>query len=124
MRDFTNLEEIKNIDPQDTVGSTNLAIQQMETAWNQVNQISAPQEYRNIKNVVFCGMGASIYGALVLKALLGRQMPFPSEVVSDYFLPDYVDENTLVVLTSYSGTTEEVLSCAQEAKAKKAKMIV
>jgi glucose/mannose-6-phosphate isomerase len=39
-------------------------------------------------------------------------------------LPDYVDSNTLVVLTSYSGTTEEVLSCAKDAKAKNAKMIV
>jgi glucose/mannose-6-phosphate isomerase len=124
MRDFSNLEEIKRIDPQDTVGSTNMIPQQMEAAWEEVNTVTAPQEYRNIKNIVFCGMGASIYGALVLKALLGREMPFPSEIVTDYFLPDYVDDQTLVVLTSYSGTTEEVLSCAEEAKAKKAKMVV
>src|SRR6185437_14921104 len=36
----------------------------------------------------------------------------------------YVGKNTLVVLTSYSGTTEEVLSCANEAKAKEAQMII
>ena len=66
-------------------------------------------------------MGASIYGALVTKSLLGLQMQYPSEVVTDYHLPAYVGENSLVVLTSYSGTTEEVLSCAEEAKAKKLK---
>ena len=124
MLNFDNTEELKKIDPRDTVGSTQLLAQQCEAAWEEVNKITVPQGYREIKNIVFCGMGASIYGALVIKALASRQMPFPSEIVSDYYLPDYVDNNTLVVLTSYSGTTEEVLSCAQEAKTRDAKMIV
>lgn len=124
MINFDNIEELKKIDPRDTVGSTQLLAQQCEAAWEEVNKITVPATYREIKNIVFCGMGASIYGALVIKALASRQMPFPSEVVSDYYLPDYVDNNTLVVLTSYSGTTEEVLSCAKEAKTRNAKMIV
>lgn len=118
------MEELKKIDPQNTMGSTDLLADQCAAAWNEVNKITVPTTYREIRNIVFCGMGASIYGALVLKALAGREMPFPSEVISDYFLPDYVDSNTLVVLTSYSGTTEEVLSCAKEAKARNAKMII
>lgn len=69
-------------------------------------------------------MGASIYGALVLKAMLGSSMRYPIEVVSDYHLPVYVNANTLVVLTSYSGSTEEVLSCAKEAAEKETKMLV
>lgn len=68
-------------------------------------------------------MGASMYGALVLKSLLGEKMPYPLEIVSDYHLPAYVDENTLVILTSASGSTEEVLSCAQDGKRLNAKMI-
>ncbi len=124
MNNFDDIEQLRKIDPMDTVGSTQLLAQQCEAAWQEVNKITVPATYREIKNIVFCGMGASIYGALVLKALAGREMPFPSEVVSDYFLPDYVDNNTLVVLTSYSGTTEEVLSCAKDAKTRNAKMIV
>ncbi len=124
MLDLNNIEELKKIDPQNTLGSTELLPKQCETVWEQVNKIDVPKSYREINKIVFCGMGASIYGALVFKALEGRGMPFPTEVVSDYYLPEYVDSNTLVVLTSYSGTTEEVLSCAQDAKAKKAKMLV
>lgn len=124
MIDLNNLAELKKIDPQNTLGSTELAPKQFEAAWEQVNKITVPKSYREINKIVFCGMGASVYGALVFKALAGPQMPVPSEVVSDYFLPDYVDSNTLVVLTSYSGTTEEVLSCAKNAKAKNAKMLV
>jgi glucose/mannose-6-phosphate isomerase len=124
MLDFKDIEKLRELDPGDTLGSTELLQKQCQTAWEQVSALSVPKEYRDINKIVFCGMGASVYGALVLKALMGPQMPVPCEVVSDYFLPNYVDEEALVVLTSYSGTTEEVLSCAEDAKSKKAKMLV
>lgn len=124
MIDFNDKEAIKKLDPQDTYGSVELVAEQLKTAWDEVNALDLPQHFSEVKNIVFCGMGASIYGALVLKALQGPQMPYPTETVSDYHLPAYVDEKTLVVLTSYSGTTEEVLSCADEALEKKAKMII
>lgn len=123
MLDLNNTEQIKQLDPQNTLGSTELLMKQCQAVWEEVTQLDLPK-IEGVKNVVFCGMGASIYGALVLKSLLGRDLPFPTEVVSDYFLPDYVGPDTLVVLTSYSGTTEEVLSCAEDAKAKQAKMVV
>ncbi|MGH7204053.1 MAG: SIS domain-containing protein [Candidatus Levyibacteriota bacterium] len=123
MLDLNNTEKIKKLDPVDTVGITEKIIEQCEAAWQQVNALDLPK-LENIENVVFCGMGASVYGALVLKSLLGSEIQFPTEVVSDYFLPDYVGKNSLVVLTSYSGTTEEVLSCAHDAKAKQAKMVI
>lgn len=123
MLDFNDTEAIKKLDPVNTVDTTEKLLEQCEAAWNQVNNLDI-SKLENIQTVVFCGMGASIYGALVLKSLLGTEIQFPTEVISDYFLPDYVGKNTLVVLTSYSGTTEEVLSCAKEAKAKEAKMII
>lgn len=124
MIDLTNLEEIKKIDPADTYKTTTLANEQAKAAWEQVKALAIQPLKGKITSVIFCGMGASIYGALVLKALKGETLPFPIEIVTDYHIPSYVDENTLVVLTSYSGTTEEVLSCAKEAKAKKAHMLV
>lgn len=124
MIDLTNLEEIIKIDPADTYKTTSLANEQAKTAWEQVKELDIPSMAGQIKSVIFCGMGASIYGALVLKAIKGETLPFPIEVISDYHLPQYVDSSTLVVLTSYSGTTEEVLSCAKEAKEKGTKMLV
>lgn len=124
MLDLNNTDKIKAIDPRDTLGSTELLLKQCETAWKEATTLDLPRHLGDITNIVFCGMGASIYGAQVLKALQGPEMPYPTEVVSDYFLPNYVGPQTLVVLTSYSGTTEEVLSCAEEAKAKGAKMVV
>lgn len=124
MINLNDKELIKQLDPNNTLGSADLLLKQCETAWSEVNSLNLPHHLEEINNIVFCGMGASIYGALVLKSLLGREISFPTEVISDYYLPDYVGSNTLVVLTSYSGSTEEVLSCAHEAKAKGAKMII
>lgn len=124
MKDLTNVEEIKKIDPADTVQTTSLANEQAKAAWEQVKALDIQPIPGGVKSVIFCGMGASIYGALVLKALKGETLPFPIEIISDYHIPSYVDKDTLVVLTSYSGTTEEVLSCAEEAKAKGAHMLV
>lgn len=123
MNTLTNREAIKTLDPQDTYGSTDMMVQQLKAAWEEVNALSLPT-YEHIEQIVFCGMGASIYGALVLRALQGVEFPYPVEVVSDYHLPSFTDENTLVVLTSYSGTTEEVLSCAHEGLGKGAKMVI
>jgi glucose/mannose-6-phosphate isomerase len=122
MIDLNNIEEIKRLDPQDTIGSTEKLADQMEAAWHQVQNIEVPADYSSVSNIVFCGMGASIYGALVFKALAGENNKYPTEYVSDYHLPKFVNNNTLVVLTSYSGTTEEVLSCAHEALEMGAKM--
>jgi len=120
----TNPEEIKKLDPQDTLGSTDMLSKQCKAAWEEVASLSLPKHIEGIENIVFCGMGASIYGALVVKSLLGRDIPMPIELISDYFLPSYVNEKTLVVLTSYSGTTEETLACAHEALAANAKMLI
>ncbi len=123
MIDFNDLRTIKKIDPQNTLDSTEKLLEQLKFAWKEVQSINVPR-YNDVRNIVFSGMGASIYGALVIKSLLGPKFPYPVEVISDYHLPDYVNNQTLVVLTSYSGTTEEVLSAAQEAKERNAKMLV
>ncbi|MBU2632270.1 hypothetical protein KKG52_01010 [Patescibacteria group bacterium] len=124
MQDLNNTDEIKKLDPQGTYESTDLMVKQLKGAWKEVNTIKIPSDYKNVKKVVFCGMGASIYGALVLKALLGKNITFPTETVTDYHLPEYAKEDTLVVLTSYSGNTEEVLSCAEDTLVKKCKALI
>ncbi len=124
MQNLTDLNEIKKIDPANTLQTTDMLPKQIRAAWEQVKALPIEPLQTEITNVVFCGMGASIYGALVLRSMLGDKLPFPIEIISDYHIPSYVNEKTLVVLTSYSGTTEEVLSCADEAKAKHAQMLI
>ncbi|MBE3034038.1 MAG: hypothetical protein IMZ74_12690, partial [Actinobacteria bacterium] len=64
--------------------------------------------------LVVCGMGGSAIGAdLVLACLPG--LPVPAAVVRGYGLPAWVGRDALVVAVSYSGDTEETLTCVAEA---------
>ena len=68
-----------------------------------------------VGDVAVCGMGGSgIAGNLVLGAYRDRLLR-PMTVVRDYYLPGWIGENTLVILSSYSGDTEETLTCASQA---------
>lgn len=59
-------------------------------------------------HIVICGMGGSIICGNLLKLLYPD---LPVTLHNDYDLPLHIDkENTLIVINSYSGNTEEMLS--------------
>ncbi|MDY6915956.1 MAG: SIS domain-containing protein, partial [Candidatus Cloacimonadota bacterium] len=65
-----------------------------------------------IERIVICGMGGSAISGDIAAAAFNSIIPI--SVVKDYNIP-YVDEKTLVICISYSGNTEETLSCLQQA---------
>lgn len=65
--------------------------------------------------IVVAGMGGSAIGADVLRAYLVGRGSRPVFVCRDYSLPAFVGAGTLVVISSYSGNTEEALSCLEDA---------
>ncbi len=68
-----------------------------------------------VRNVAIAGMGGSgIVGDLALGAWRER-LRHPAAVLRDYYLPGWVGEGTLVILSSYSGETEETLTAASQA---------
>lgn len=67
-------------------------------------------------NIILGGLGGSGIGALIAKNWFFDKIALPIELVSDYHLPKYVTNRTLVLLNSYSGNTEETLSIYAEAK--------
>lgn len=95
---------------------------QINQAWEETQALELPSEYGQADNIVLCGMGGSAYPAYIIKSLFASELKVPFELVNGYHLPEFVDENTLVLLSSYSGTTEEALNCAEEAKVRKAMM--
>lgn len=76
-----------------------------------------------IKTIVFAGMGGSAIGGDLVISQLGDQFTKPALVIRNYSLPGFVDSATLVIISSYSGNTEESISCLEQAKAKKAQIL-
>ena len=67
-------------------------------------------------NIIISGMGGSGISGNIFSEIYDKA---PVQVVSDYNLPSYADENTLFIGISYSGNTEETISAAREAIKKK-----
>lgn len=61
------------------------------------------------------GMGGSSIGGALAARQLERQAPSPIAVVRDHEVPGFVDEDTFVVATSYSGSTQETIDAARDA---------
>ncbi len=74
-------------------------------------------------NIVAGGLGGSGIGARIAKVLFMDKLAIPVEVISDYILPAYVNSKSLVILSSYSGNTEETLAMFDEAKERGATII-
>lgn len=109
------ISEIKALDPSGVLESTAKFPDQCEQAWREASTIKFPPGYENIYNVVVCGMGGSRFTPRTIKEFFRDRIKEPYEIVEDYTLPQYVDKDSLVILSSFSGTTEEVLSCGQDA---------
>ncbi len=77
-----------------------------------------------LKNVVLAGMGGSALAADVIRNWLGARLLVPFEIVRGYSLPGYVGPETLVVISSYSGNTEETLAALQDAKKRSARIVI
>lgn len=74
-----------------------------------------PKNKRTINSVLISGLGGSGIGGTILSQLVARECRLPLQVNKDYSLPASVDEHTLVVISSYSGNTEETLEALDEA---------
>lgn len=115
MVNLDSKEEILKNDKSEIWVSIDKLPDQVEQVWNEIFNLSIPESCPLAKNVVISGMGGSALGGRIVDSLLLDRFRVPIEVVTEYNLPNYVDKNTLVILSSYSGNTEETLSAASEA---------
>jgi glucose/mannose-6-phosphate isomerase len=77
-----------------------------------------------VRNIVFTGLGGSAIGADIIRSYTADEIKIPITVNRNYTLPNFVGENTLIFVSSYSGNTEETISAYKKAKEKKARMVV
>lgn len=69
----------------------------------------------DIRNIIVAGMGGSAIGADLVRSYLKDDLTVPLHVCRNYTLPGFADHRTLVIISSYSGNTEETLSAMDDA---------
>jgi len=92
-------------------------------AFKEANQVEIPTEYQKINYLIMTGMGGSGLGARAIESIYSNSLTVPLSRIHGYDLPSWVNSNSLVFCSSYSGNTEEILSIALQAVEKKAKWI-
>ncbi len=122
MKSLDDVNAFAKLDPKDVLGSIGLFTKQCRQAWEEARLVEFPEEYKKVKNVVVCGMGGSRFTPRTVKELFRDRINVPYEIVDDYDVPSYVNKDTLVILSSYSGTTEEIIAAGLDAQKKGAKI--
>lgn len=77
---------------------------------------------KKIESVLICGLGGSGIGGTVVSQIVANDAKTPITINKDYKIPAFVNQNTLVICSSYSGNTEETLEMLALAEAKGAEI--
>jgi glucose/mannose-6-phosphate isomerase len=85
---------------------------------------SARLETADAAGLMVCGMGGSAIGGDLAAAALGDRLTRPLVTVRGYELPSWATPAWTVLCSSYSGETEETLSCFAAAEALGARRLV
>jgi glucose/mannose-6-phosphate isomerase len=120
MLNLNNLSEIKSADPSGYLPILQNTPNQIKSVWEEFKKTNYP--IKDFNKIIVCAMGGSAIGADMAKFLVEKYSKLPIQIVRDYNLPNWVDQDTLAIIISYSGNTEETLSGYIEAAAKKAQM--
>ena len=62
----------------------------------------------NFNSVLIVGQGGSSVGALILNDLLKKDVKIPIIINHGYKLPNWVSKETLIIISSYSGTLKKL----------------
>ncbi len=78
---------------------------------------------KGIQNILYLGMGGSAIAGDLMKDIFFDELTVPMTIIRGYMAPAFCSKNTLVIVSSYSGNTEETLSAAKQVAGSGAKIL-
>jgi len=114
MINLDDLKVYKQYDTEGMLGHIHNMPRLCQKAWQMAQAFDLPQEYSRVNKVVVLGMGGSAIGGDLVASLVSTEAGVPIFVQRGYDLPAFVDSETLVIASSYSGMTEETLTAFEK----------
>ena len=119
---LNNLKQLKRLDKGKVGESISLLPNQVKQVLDDTRLIKIPDSSK-VSEIVVNGMGGSNLGAGIIKAVFSKELSVPLSIVPGYNVPKSVNKNTLYIISSYSGSTEEPLSAYSRAKKQGARIM-
>jgi glucose/mannose-6-phosphate isomerase len=116
------LDNLSQIAQKDTKNALGMAANEPRQLVENLVVENQPKRIPQFTQIVVTGMGGSALAAELARDWL--DLPLPLVVVKDYVLPHFVGPDTLVIACSFSGNTEETLSAFEDAKQRKAHLVI
>jgi len=116
------LNGLRVYDPENLYSVIKDSWQQAEAGWTA--SFSLKINASEISNIIITGLGGSAISGDLLKNFLGDELTKPLFINRSYTLPQFADKRTLVIVSTYSGNTEETVSALMSAIEKKSRIIL
>lgn len=123
MSRLDDIDAIKSIDRSNMLTSIRDLPDQVATAWKEAKKLTLPSNYIRAENIVILGMGGSGIGGEMAASLAASESEVPIAIVRDYAVPKFVGKNTLAIVCSHSGNTEETIAGLEQAGKRGAKIV-
>ncbi|MEW6189206.1 MAG: bifunctional phosphoglucose/phosphomannose isomerase [Actinomycetota bacterium] len=115
---FIDLDEVEKVKAVDAEGML-LGLEHFPDQCEEAVRLAeeTPLDFRvpSINSILIMGMGGSGISGDIIKTILSDEVKVPIWVSKGYSIPNFVDQGTLCFAVSYSGDTEETLSCFDKA---------
>ncbi|MGE5572411.1 MAG: bifunctional phosphoglucose/phosphomannose isomerase [Bacteroidota bacterium] len=118
-----NGEDMARLDPGGMLKIVSDLPQQIRDALGIAARVDLPSSLAGARCIVAAGLGGSAIGGDVVREIVAGELRVPMIVARDYDLPAFVDGDTLVFVSSYSGNTEETLSAYGIARDRRARVM-
>jgi glucose/mannose-6-phosphate isomerase len=118
-----NLQRVRALDRSHMADSLAALPDQIAQSYLETQNLKIPTAYRRARNIVLNGMGGSGLPGELAEALFSDRLKIPFKIINGYQLPATVNQDTLYIISSYSGTTEEPISTLVAAKRRRAKIL-
>ncbi len=99
-------------------------IDQINDAISIGEAVNFKQSSKDFTAVLLVGMGGSGIGGRIISQLFKDELKVPFLTHHGYGVPNYVNDKTLVIASSYSGNTEETINAVNEIEERGAEIVV
>jgi len=119
---MTVKEIVNKYDPQNQFKVLIDTYKQIDYAWNNAIDLGNIKK-ENIRSIIVTGLGGSAMSGDLIQNFCAGEIKIPYLVNRNYFLPPFANEQTLIIVSSYSGNTEETIAALNQAIEKKCQII-